>query len=126
VLAPATDIRPLEKLIVPSSLDGSCGPFRRPQSECLLSACNDIQAVLAWLGSKAAANLRSPSPSPSPAPAPAADGALQPPGSAGITALTALGKLTHTQRSYRKEAERLLLWAIVERGRPLSGRRQLS
>lgn len=25
-----------------------------------------------------------------------------------------------TQRAYRREAERLLLWAIVERGKPLS------
>jgi site-specific recombinase XerD len=114
VLAPATDIRPLEKLILPPSLDGSCGPFRQPQRECRLGACNDVQAVLAWLQSKALADPRSPSH------APVAEGALQPPGSAWITPLTALGKMTHTQRSYRKEAERMLLWAIVERGRPLS------
>ncbi|MGQ3179798.1 MAG: hypothetical protein ACT6SC_19585, partial [Blastomonas fulva] len=28
--------------------------------------------------------------------------------------------LSATQRSYRKEAERLLLWATLERGKPLS------
>ncbi|WP_431113103.1 phage integrase family protein [Variovorax paradoxus] len=32
----------------------------------------------------------------------------------------AAGKLSATQRSYRKEAERLLLWAVLERGKPLS------
>ncbi|MDR6890956.1 MULTISPECIES: phage integrase family protein [Variovorax] len=30
------------------------------------------------------------------------------------------GKLSATQRSYRKEAERLLLWAVLERGKALS------
>ena len=30
------------------------------------------------------------------------------------------GRLSATQRAYRKEAERLLLWAILERGKPLS------
>ena len=30
------------------------------------------------------------------------------------------GTLSATQRAYRKEAERLLLWAILERGKPLS------
>ena len=32
----------------------------------------------------------------------------------------ALHESPATQRTYRKEAERLILWAIVERGRALS------
>ncbi|MES2945397.1 MAG: phage integrase family protein, partial [Pseudomonadota bacterium] len=31
-----------------------------------------------------------------------------------------VGQLSSTQRSYRKEAERLLLWAVLQRGKPLS------
>ena len=53
VVRPATDIRPLEKLVVPAELDGSGGAFRRPQAHCLLSASNDYAALLAWLQSKA-------------------------------------------------------------------------
>jgi len=37
-----------------------------------------------------------------------------------IQAWLSLHESPATQRSYRKEAERLILWAIVERGRPLS------
>ena len=102
VLAPATDIRPLEKLLIPASLDGRLGRHRRPQSECLLQATNDYEAVLAWLKSKAPA-------------APAGGVGSTRSGGSGT-----LGKLSHTQRSYRKEAERLLLWAVVERQTALS------
>ena len=41
VVQPATDIRPLEKFIVPAELDGSRGLYRRPQAQCLLQASND-------------------------------------------------------------------------------------
>lgn len=37
-----------------------------------------------------------------------------------VTAWLSLHEATATQRAYRKEAERLILWAIVERGRALS------
>ncbi|WP_316676388.1 phage integrase family protein [Ralstonia chuxiongensis] len=37
-----------------------------------------------------------------------------------VQAWIALHESPATQRAYRKEAERLMLWAIVERGRPLS------
>ena len=37
-----------------------------------------------------------------------------------IQAWLALHEAAATQRTYRKEAERLILWAIVERGRALS------
>lgn len=39
---------------------------------------------------------------------------------AAVRAWLALQESTATQRAYRKEAERLMLWAIVERGRALS------
>lgn len=37
-----------------------------------------------------------------------------------VQAWLSLHESTATQRAYRKEAERLMLWAIVERGKPLS------
>ena len=52
VVLAATDIRPLEKFIVPAELDGTRGLYRRPQAQCLLKATNDYQAILAWLRSK--------------------------------------------------------------------------
>ena len=111
VVAPATDIRPLEKFIVPIELDGSRGAYRRPQAQCLLKATNDYQAILAWLRSKHG---------------------LDPAQKAQLTArrrhralgveqgLDWLQSLSNTQRAYRKEAERFLLWAIVQRGKALS------
>lgn len=72
---------PWERLRVPHEVDGSHGSFRAPRQACTLDACNDYEAVQAWL---------------------------------------ALRETATTQRAYRKEAERLILWAIVERGRALS------
>lgn len=39
---------------------------------------------------------------------------------AAVRAWLSLHESSSTQRAYRKEAERLILWAILERGRPLS------
>ena len=47
VVAPATEIRPLEKFIVPAELDGTRGLYRRPQAQCLRKATSDYQAILA-------------------------------------------------------------------------------
>ncbi len=111
VVAPATAIRPLEKFIVPAELDGSRGLYRRPQAQCLLKASNDYQAILAWLRSKHG---------------------LTPDQKAHLLArrrqrdtgvevgLDWLQALSHTQRAYRKEAERFLLWAITHKGKALS------
>jgi len=63
-----------------------------PQAACSLAARDDREAILAWLD-----RLRS---------EPAKE---RPPAT-----------LNSTQRAYRKEAERLLLWAVLERGRCLS------
>ncbi len=111
VVAPATAIRPLEKFIVPTELDGSRGLYRRPQAQCLLKAGNDYQAILAWLRSKHG---------------------LTPEQKAHLQArrrqrdlgveqgLDWLQALSHTQRAYRKEAERFLLWAVTHKGKALS------
>jgi site-specific recombinase XerD len=115
IVAPATDIRPLEKFIVPAALDGSQGQYRRPQAQCLLKASNDHQAILAWLRSKHGlspeqkAHLK-------------ARRRQRHIGSDGGAELGTdwLQSLSHTQRAYRKEAERFLLWAITHRGKALS------
>ncbi len=111
VVAPATAIRPLEKFIVPAALDGSAGLYRRPQAQCLLKASNDYQAILAWLRSKHGltpeqkASLK----------------ARRRQRDSGVErALDWLQTLSHTQRAYRKEAERFLLWAITHQGKALS------
>lgn len=114
VVAPATAIRPLEKFIVPTELDGSRGLFRRPQAQCLLKAGNDYQAILAWLRSKHGltpdqkAQLQS----------------RRRQRDSGVEqGMDWLQALSHTQRAYRKEAERFLLWAIMHKGRALSSMR---
>ncbi len=113
VVAPATDIRPLEKLVVPAELDGRAGRFRRAQEQCLLQADNDFDALLAWLRSKRpAATIAGPG-------GPVGQGGLA--GQASEADRFAwLAGLSHTQRSYRKEAERFLLWAIVHKGKAMS------
>ncbi|MEZ5653747.1 MAG: phage integrase family protein [Burkholderiaceae bacterium] len=112
VVAPATEVRPLEKFRVPAELDGRAGRYRQPQAQCLLAATNDYDAILAWIKSKHAlspeeqarkrARRRGRGSMPAEAP------------------LAWLEVLSHTQRACRKEAERFLLWAILERGKPLS------
>ncbi len=111
VVAPATDIRPLEKFIVPAELDGARGLYRRPQAQCLLKATNDYQAILAWLRSKHGltpdqkAHLK----------------ARRRQRDTGVEqGMDWLQALSHTQRAYRKEAERFLLWAVTHKGKPLS------
>ena len=111
VVAPATAIRPLEKFIVPAELDGTRGQYRRPQAQCLLKATNDYQAILAWLRSKHGltpdqkTHLK----------------ARRRQRDTGVEqGLDWLQALSHTQRAYRKEAERFLLWAITHKGKALS------
>lgn len=85
------DVVPLEKLQVPEALSGRNGRFRAPRHDCLLEADDDLAALTQWLG-----------------PPPPASGTGTP------------ARPYHTYRSYRKEAERLLLWALLERGKALS------
>ena len=111
VVQPATDIRPLEKFIVPAELDGTRGLYRRPQAQCLLKASNDYQAILAWLRSKHGltpdqkAHLK----------------ARRRQRDTGVErGMDWLQALSNTQRAYRKEAELFLLWAITHKGKALS------
>ncbi|WP_284619507.1 phage integrase family protein [Aquabacterium humicola] len=88
LVAPATDVRPWDKFIVPPALDGRAGRHRAPRAGCLIDADDDRAAIEAWLKSKAAG---------------------------------AGGRATaHTARACRKEAERFLLWLILERRTALS------
>lgn len=89
---------PLEKLQVPDALTGRDGRFRAPRQECRLGANDDLAALAQWLG---------------PPPPGAGHGRADGGASAGH-------RPYHTYRSYRKEAERLLLWALIERGKALS------
>ena len=119
VVAPATEIRPLEKFIVPADLNGSCGLYRRPQAQCPLKATNDYQAILAWLRSKQGLSAEQKTRLKA-----RRRGNRIPGGDSGDTGveqgLDWLQALSNTQRAYRKEAERFLLWAIVHKGKALS------
>jgi len=111
VVPKATAIVPLDKFVVPAELDGSDGLYRAPQRLCLIKAKNDYEAVLTWIRSKQGLS-------------PARKAALQ--RQRGIDPavpegpMAWLNYLSHTQRAYLKEAERFLLWAIVQHKKPLS------
>ncbi|NML18014.1 phage integrase family protein [Azohydromonas caseinilytica] len=111
VVAPATAIRPLEKIVMPAELDGRQGLYRRPQAQCLLSATNDYEALWAWLNAKQALTAEQQR----------AMAARRRSRGEGAPLSKAL---SHTQRAYRKEAERFLLWALLVRGKPLSSMTQ--
>lgn len=101
---------PLDKLVVPAALDGRDGAYRLPQARCLIGAHNDYEAVLSWLRSKHGLpperilRLREQRRDIGTAHGP----------------YDWLHYLSHTQRAYRKEAERFMLWAVLERRKPLS------
>ena len=95
VVARATAVVPFEKFLLPVELDGSQGRFRAPLHQCLLEARNDYEVIAAWLATKHDPNV-------------------------GKAAGKAGSGNTATHRAYRKEAERLLLWSILELGKPLS------
>jgi site-specific recombinase XerD len=111
VVAPATAIRPLEKFRVPAEFDGTQGVYRRPQMQCLLKATNDYQAILAWLRSKHGLTLDQK----------AHLKARRRQRDTGVEQhMDWLLALSNTQRAYRKEAERFLLWAVMHKGKALS------
>ncbi|HVK93271.1 MAG TPA: phage integrase family protein [Noviherbaspirillum sp.] len=104
-------IVPLEQCIMPATLDGSGGLYRASRNACRLTASNDIEAVFAWVKSRQAGLGVS-------------GGAVEQEGSSGSAKPEAerawLHCLSHTQRAYLKEAERFLLWAVVQRNIPMS------
>lgn len=103
VVSRATAIVPLEKFVAPGAMDGSAGRFRAPQAQCQLMATNDYDALLAFLQEKQLQGL---------------DGRATPPAGQGRTGW--LQNLHPTARAYLTECERFMLWAILERGKPLS------
>ena len=109
VVTPDSNVRPLEKFVVPAELDGTHGAYRRPQAQCLLKARTDYEAILAWLRSKQGLTPEQKARLASRRRLKDSDGPLE-----------WLQSLSNTQRAYRKEAERFLLWAIVQKGKPLS------
>ncbi|GAA0830692.1 phage integrase family protein [Cupriavidus pauculus] len=88
--SPCSACVPLERFTPPSALDGRTGAYRCPRAQCRLTADNDRDAILAWLASK------------------------------GDGAVGAEGAVNATQRAYRKEAERFLLWVVLVRRCALS------
>lgn len=111
VVQPGTDIRPLEKFRPPVELDGRQGLYRRPQAQCLIQATNDYQAVLAWLRTKAGLTEDQKK---------RVRGRRRQRDTGVAQPMDWLQFLSHTQRSYRKEAERFLLWATIQKGKAMS------
>jgi site-specific recombinase XerD len=103
VVPHATGVVPLDKFIVPADLDGSAGRFRAPQAQCQLMATNDYDALLAFLQEKQLQGQ---------------DGRAAAPAGTGRPGW--LQNLGQTARAYLTECERFMLWAILERGKPLS------
>lgn len=93
------DMVPLERLTLPPALSGLHGSHRAPRARCRIPAEDDLQALQVWLGPEAE---REPLPQRQP------------------TTMPRVRRPLHTRRTYRKEAERLLLWAVLERNKPLS------
>ncbi|HJV26008.1 MAG TPA: phage integrase family protein [Aromatoleum sp.] len=110
VVEVSSQLRPLEKFQPPADLDGSSGLYRCPSEKCLLRADNDYDAIVVWLKAK-------PGLSPQQV---AAKRARKRGASQTDSNSLGLGLLSNTQRAYRKEAERFLLWAILVRRKALS------
>ncbi|WP_432261777.1 tyrosine-type recombinase/integrase [Cupriavidus sp. TMH.W2] len=93
---------PMERLVLSSQLSGAAGQFRAPREHCLLSAADDRAAIDAWVAARSG---------------PASGAAMD---SEPCSYAGRRGSRTPTQSAYRKEAERLLLWAVLVRRRALS------
>lgn len=107
----ATAVVPIHKFVVPAELSGETGLYRAPQHLSLIHARNDYEAILVWVRSKhglPAAQIREIK----------RKRGIDPDAPEGR--LDWLEYLSNTQRAYLKEAERFLLWAIMQRQKPLS------
>lgn len=93
---------PVAQLALSGELSGATGRFRAPAEHCLLSATDDRAAIDAWVAARSGGALS----------APTAD-------SVGL-GIGQRSRRTPTEHAYRKEAERLLLWAVLVRRRALS------
>lgn len=97
--SPVSPWMPGGQLVLPVELDGSQGQFRGPRERCLIGTNTDGEAVAAWVAAKRKSTARRPGWAPP-------DAGERP--------------LTCTQLAYRREGERLLLWAVLERRKALS------
>lgn len=88
---------PLDQLTLPIDITQE-GPLRAAPAACRIVAADDLSAIRAWLGAKARLPLAS----------------------NDLRDWAALGPLSHTQRAYWKEAERFILWLLLERRIALS------
>lgn len=109
VVQPATALVPFEKLVLPPSLDGASGRERGHFADGPLAACNDHDAISAWLAAKGQAIAAS-----------GEAGRDHAFGPVAARQAASLQRLSATQRAYRKEAERLLLWCVLERKKAMS------
>ncbi len=110
------------------------GPLRAPPTQCQIAARNDVEAVRCWLQAGVRQrNTRKAQPEPAPplpsqVPFSAGSAAVALPGEPTVARLvmlpvpgwSLLDKLSNTQRAYWKEAERFLLWLMIERRTALS------
>jgi site-specific recombinase XerD len=110
VVTTGAAIVPIEKFVAPPELDGSDGVYRAEKCLCRIDAENDVQAVLAWIRSKCASEHEQ-------APPRMTQEAEQ--GESQESSAWPQ-RLTHTQRSYLKEGERFLLWAVLQKKKALS------
>jgi site-specific recombinase XerD len=111
----ATAIVPLDKFMVPAALNGEHGAFRAPRQHCMMRANNDYDAVLTWIKTRHGVSAEQKRAIQSKRGIDAASAAT-----ASQLTLDWLQYLSHTQRAYVKEAERFMLWAIVQHHKPLS------
>lgn len=104
----ASGIVPFESLIVPHELNGSAGQFRAPQYQCMISAQNDHEAVLAFVRSKRGLTHAE------------ALAATQKTSWRATDPFAWRKALSNTQRAYLTELERFTLWAILVQRKALS------
>lgn len=110
---PETGVVPFERFLVPSALSGFNGENRKPVTRCKIAAVNDYQAVGLWL------QLYKPESDSDSTTYSDSDSGTRGMGlNGGVNTVTTGNQ--HTYTAYRKEAERFLLWAVLERGKALS------
>lgn len=112
IVAAATDVVPIEKFIVPESLDGRSGLFRGPRP-CMLTADTDFDAMLAYIRSKPGATRSRASPGAQASPSQSDTNETAHP-------LAWLRLLSKTQADYLAEIYRFMLWSILERQKATS------
>ena len=119
-----TDVVPLDRLLVPRELDGSLGRYRAHHDHCLIDARNDLEAILAWVKSRRGLTPQQKASKKSRGGDMPIDGVGYGSGddhdTGGAGQWHWLSALSHTQRGYLREAERFLLWAIVQKRKALS------